>query len=164
MRVLFLALGLVVLGCNGSASNAATAAAPAQSATVARAISAEGNAPGIPILTGTMQRTASGLAYIDERPGEGAAPQAGQTVSVHYTGWLSTGKQFDTSRGGQPLSFAIGRGTVIKGWDEGLGTMKVGGKRRLIIPAALGYGRAGFPPVIPGDATLIFDVELVAVR
>ncbi len=110
-------------------------------------------------------RTASGLGYVELAEGKGATPTLGQTVSVHYTGWLESGKKFDSSVDrGQPLEFPIGRGNVIKGWDEGVGTMKVGGKRKLIIPAALGYGDRGAGGVIPPGATLIFEVELLAAR
>lgn len=126
----------------------------------------DGNAPGIPDLRGDMQSTGSGLRYIDEQVGDGASPQSRQNVSVHYTGWLTDGKKFDSSRDrGQPFSFAIGTGGVIRGWDEGVASMKIGGKRRLIIPPDLGYGERGTPGgPIPGNATLIFDVELLGVR
>jgi len=109
--------------------------------------------------------TASGLKYTDLVEGTGATPQRGQTVTVHYTGTLENGKQFDSSRDrGTPADFRIGVGAVIKGWDEGLMMMKVGGRRRLVIPAAIGYGPQGRPPDIPGNATLIFDVELLGVK
>jgi len=125
----------------------------------------DGNAPGIPELHGDIQTTASGLRYIDEAVGDGASPQTGQNVSVHYTGWLTNGSKFDSSRDrGQPIVFPLGRGQVIKGWDEGLASMKIGGKRRLIIPSDLAYGPQGRPPVIPPSATLIFDVELVGAQ
>jgi len=159
---LLLAL-LLLSGCGGDSGTPA-AVATVTGTTAAPAGQSDGNAPGVPRLDGTVQRTSTGLGYIDERAGDGAMPQAGQTVAVHYTGWLTNGRQFDTSRNAQPFAFPLGQGRVIKGWDEGLATMKVGGKRRLIVPPALGYGAQGFPPVIPGNATLIFDVELVGIR
>lgn len=113
--------------------------------------------------------TASGLKYKDEVPGSGPEPKPGQSVSVHYTGWLDDkgkpGKKFDSSRDrGQPFSFTIGAGQVIKGWDEGVATMKPGGRRTLTIPPELGYGARGAGGVIPPGATLIFDVELISAR
>jgi len=109
--------------------------------------------------------TASGLKYIDQAVGTGDVAVAGKTVSVHYTGWLENGKKFDSSVDrGQPFSFPLGAGRVIKGWDEGVQGMKVGGKRKLTIPSDLGYGSRGAGGVIPPNATLIFDVELLAVR
>lgn len=108
--------------------------------------------------------TGSGLKYVDLQVGEGATPQKGQTVTVHYTGTLEDGTQFDSSRDrGRPFQFRIGVGQVIKGWDEGVGTMKVGGRRQLIIPPDLGYGSRGAGGVIPPNATLIFDVELLGI-
>jgi peptidylprolyl isomerase len=113
--------------------------------------------------------TPSGLRIIDVKPGTGPVPQAGQTVTVNYTGWLfvdgKKGKKFDSSLDrGQPFSFTLGQGQVIKGWDEGLATMHVGGKRTLIIPPDLGYGARGAGGVIPPDATLIFDVDLLGAK
>jgi FKBP-type peptidyl-prolyl cis-trans isomerase FkpA len=115
-----------------------------------------------------MTTTASGLQYEDTIPGTGAEAKAGQRVQVHYTGWLynngAQGAKFDSSKDrGQPFQFALGAGQVIKGWDEGVQGMKVGGTRRLIIPAALGYGARGAGGVIPPNATLLFEVELLAV-
>lgn len=108
--------------------------------------------------------TPSGLQYVELEEGTGATPQTGQTVVVHYTGTLEDGTKFDSSRDrGQPFRFKIGVGQVIKGWDEGVGTMKVGGRRKLIIPAELGYGARGAGGVIPPNATLIFDVELLKI-
>jgi peptidylprolyl isomerase len=112
-----------------------------------------------------MITTESGLKYIDTVVGEGESPKPGQMVTVHYTGTLENGTKFDSSVDrGQPFTFPIGVGRVIKGWDEGVMTMKVGGKRRLIIPAQLGYGARGSGGVIPPNATLIFDVELLGVK
>ena len=109
--------------------------------------------------------TPSGLKYIDEVVGEGDSPSSGQGVVVHYTGTLEDGTKFDSSVDrNKPFSFTIGVGRVIQGWDEGVMTMKIGGKRRLIIPSDLGYGAQGAGGVIPPNATLIFDVELLEIR
>ena len=113
--------------------------------------------------------TSSGLQMVDTQAGTGASPKAGQTAVVHYTGYLNDngkkGKKFDSSVDrGSPFEFPIGQGRVIKGWDEGVASMKVGGKRTLIIPPALGYGAQGAGGVIPPNATLIFDVELLGVK
>ena len=109
--------------------------------------------------------TESGLKYIDLVEGTGAMPDRGRTVVVHYTGWLTDGKKFDSSVDrGTPFQFVIGQGRVIKGWDEGVSSMRVGGKRKLIIPPDLGYGQRGAGGVIPPDATLIFEVELLEVK
>jgi FKBP-type peptidyl-prolyl cis-trans isomerase len=115
--------------------------------------------------TAAMTRTPSGLRYQDVTKGEGKEAKAGQTVSVHYTGWLPNGEKFDSSRDrNQPFDFTLGAGQVIAGWDEGVAGMKVGGKRKLVIPPDLAYGTAGAPPDIPPGATLVFEVELLAVR
>lgn len=113
--------------------------------------------------------SATGLKYFDTKVGTGPSPQPGQTCVMHYTGWLyqngAKGKKFDSSLDrGQPFSFTINAGQVIPGWDEGVASMKVGGKRTLIIPPALGYGANGAGGVIPPNATLLFEVELLAVK
>jgi FKBP-type peptidyl-prolyl cis-trans isomerase len=110
-------------------------------------------------------KTPSGLEYIETQAGTGAQAAAGKTVSVHYTGKLTNGKVFDSSlTRGTPIEFKLGAGHVIKGWDEGIALMKVGGKATLTIPPQLGYGERGAGGVIPPNATLIFDVELVSVK
>ncbi|RMG36683.1 MAG: FKBP-type peptidyl-prolyl cis-trans isomerase [Gammaproteobacteria bacterium] len=107
----------------------------------------------------------SGLRYEDLVEGEGPAAEAGQQVSVHYTGWLQDGTKFDSSIDrNQPFQFPLGKGRVIRGWDEGVAGMKVGGKRRLTIPPQLGYGAQGAGGVIPPNATLIFEVELLDIQ
>ena len=117
----------------------------------------------------TMTTTASGLSYEDTRAGTGATPKHGQTCIMHYTGWLysdgTKGAKFDSSKDrGQPFSFPIGVGRVIKGWDEGVASMQVGGARTLVIPPDLGYGSRGAGGVIPPNATLLFEVELLELR
>jgi FKBP-type peptidyl-prolyl cis-trans isomerase len=112
-----------------------------------------------------LTKTASGLQYQDVTAGGGAEARDGQVAVVHYTGWLTDGTKFDSSRDrGEPFSFPIGAGQVIPGWDEGVAGMKVGGRRKLVIPANLGYGDMGAPPVIPPGATLVFDVELLDLK
>jgi len=109
--------------------------------------------------------TASGLVYEDMTEGEGAVAAAGQKVSVHYTGWLTDGTKFDSSKDrNDPFDFPLGAGRVIRGWDEGVQGMKVGGVRKLTIPAELGYGARGAGGVIPPNATLVFEVELLGIR
>jgi FKBP-type peptidyl-prolyl cis-trans isomerase len=116
-------------------------------------------------VTGDGVKTASGLVYWDIRVGNGEVAKEGSHVRVHYTGWLTTGKKFDSSvDAGKPFDFTIGNGEVIKGWEEGVAGMRVGGKRQLRIPPALGYGTEGNPAGIPPNATLIFDVQLLAVQ
>ena len=140
------ALLLVVfaLGCGGGNSNPTGA--------------------GPPPVSGDGVTTSSGLQYWDITVGTGETALPGKPVSVHYTGWLTSGQKFDSSLDrGQPFEFNLGAGQVIQGWDQGVAGMKVGGKRQLRIPPALGYGNRGAGGVIPPDATLIFDVELLSV-
>jgi peptidylprolyl isomerase len=117
----------------------------------------------------TMTTTPSGLAYEDSAVGAGDSPKSGQTCVMHYTGWLwengAKGKKFDSSVDrGRPFSFRLGVGQVIRGWDEGVASMKVGGKRTLLIPSELGYGTRGASGVIPPNATLVFEVELLELK
>ena len=116
-------------------------------------------------VTGAGVTTATGLQYWDIKVGTGAVAEKGKTVSMEYTGWLTDGKKFDSNVGsGKPFSLRLGAGQVIKGWDEGIVGMKVGGKRQLKIPPQLGYGAQGYPGAIPPNATLIFDVTLLGVQ
>jgi peptidylprolyl isomerase len=126
-------------------------------------------AAAISLYRSAMTETKSGLQFEDTVVGTGASPTAGQTCVMHYTGWLwvdgAKGSKFDSSVDrGQPFSFPLGQGRVIKGWDEGVATMKIGGKRTLLIPAHLGYGDRGAGGKIPPGATLLFEVELLGVR
>jgi FKBP-type peptidyl-prolyl cis-trans isomerase len=142
-----------------------------RSAVFTLAVISGGAAIATPALAqaGKPVTTASGLQIIDTKVGTGASPRTGQTCVMHYTGWLydngAKGKKFDSSVDrGEPFEFKIGTRQVIAGWDEGVASMKVGGKRTLIIPAALGYGAQGAGNVIPPNATLMFDVELLGVK
>jgi FKBP-type peptidyl-prolyl cis-trans isomerase len=116
-------------------------------------------------VTGEGVKTASGLRYWDIKVGTGQVAKDGDHIKVHYTGWLTSGKKFDSSVDAhQPFALTLGKGEVIKGWDEGIAGMKVGGKRQLRIPPDLAYGEKGYPGVIPANATLIFDVQLLAIN
>jgi FKBP-type peptidyl-prolyl cis-trans isomerase len=132
---------------------------------MATATPASAGSTTMPAVTGSPVTTPSGLQYWDVALGIGATAVAGKSVTVDYTGWLESGKKFDSSLDRHsPITVRLGVGQVIKGWDEGVAGMKVGGKRRLRIPPNLAYGVNGHPPVIPRNATLVFDVELLAVK
>jgi len=168
VSILVIALLMLGLGCKGGEEQAEptteqpAAEQPAAEQPAAEPVTATGE---IPALEGDTITTESGMRYIDITVGEGASPTQGQTCMMHYTGWLTDGTKFDSSRDrGQPFGFPIGAGRVIRGWDEGVASMNVGGRRLLIIPSELGYGPNGRPPVIPPNATLIFDVELLEVQ
>jgi FKBP-type peptidyl-prolyl cis-trans isomerase FkpA len=145
IHVGLLMMGLAILvasGCSGGTQGEKEEAAPSKRVT-----------------------TESGLEYEDLVIGTGPSPTPGQTAVVHYTGWLTDGKKFDSSHDrNKPFEFPVGRGRVIKGWDEGVATMKVGGKRKLWIPPELGYGARGFGKVIPPNSDLIFEVELLEIK
>jgi FKBP-type peptidyl-prolyl cis-trans isomerase len=154
MKTVILAITLLAL-----TSLAIAQTAPAQKAAAKPATA------GPTKITGEPTKTASGLEYWDIKVGTGAVAQSGQHVKVDYTGWLTNGKKFDSSVGtGRPFDFTLGASQVIKGWDEGVAGMKVGGKRQLRIPPDLAYGEKGYPGVIPANSTLIFDVQLVDVK
>ena len=162
VRAAGVAAGLLLLAACGY-PDPGTAAGPA--AGVAGAVpSAAAGADDFNAGAGiTPVKYPDGLQFIDVKAGTGAQVQKNDQVSVHYTGWLSNGQKFDSSRDrGQPFDVTIGQGQVIKGWDEGVPGMKVGGVRKLIIPPDLGYGPQGQPPTIPANATLVFLVEVVA--
>jgi FKBP-type peptidyl-prolyl cis-trans isomerase len=121
------------------------------------------HATGPTKVTGEGVKSVSGLQYWDIKPGTGQEAKKGDHVKVHYTGWLTSGKKFDSSVGAKPFEFRIGNGDVIKGWEEGVSGMKVGGKRQLKIPPDLAYGKDGYPGAIPPNATLVFDIQLVGI-
>jgi FKBP-type peptidyl-prolyl cis-trans isomerase len=132
-----------------------------KSAAPALVTHSDANPPGVPRLTGEIQID-RGLPYIDEVVGTGKSPEKGKSIKVHYTGWLTDGSKFDSSHDrDDPITIKFDSGMVIKGWDIGLASMRVGGKRRLVIPADMGYGENGMGEAIPPESSLVFDVELV---
>jgi FKBP-type peptidyl-prolyl cis-trans isomerase len=163
-KILILTISLLALGGVSIAQTGATKT-PATAKKKALAAPAKKAASGPTKVTGEPVKTPSGLEYWDIKVGTGAAAAIGKQVKVDYTGWLTNGKKFDSSVGsGQPYELMLGAGQVIKGWDEGIVGMKVGGRRQLRIPPDLAYGAAGHPPQIPANSTLIFDVRLVDVK
>ncbi len=165
--ILTLTLSLATIGCGDSGAgggDTASADAPPEPAPVVTEVVAM-YAPELGVDLDAMTKTDSGLHYAVLAEGEGDEAVNGKDVVVHYTGWLPSGTKFDSSRDrGEPFMFPLGAGSVIAGWEEGVAGMRVGGQRKLVIPPALGYGAAGAGGVIPPNATLVFDVELLEVR
>ncbi|MBK8232566.1 MAG: FKBP-type peptidyl-prolyl cis-trans isomerase [Candidatus Eisenbacteria bacterium] len=167
-------LALALSGCNqkqsvdhppAKAPEAKQTAAPSTPAAGANSQTQTPATPPAQANGGKMVTNPSGLQYEDLVVGTGPSPARGESVQVHYTGWLTDGSKFDSSKDrGTPFVFPLGMGRVIKGWDEGVASMKVGGKRKLIIPANLGYGAQGAGGVIPPNATLVFEVELLGIQ
>lgn len=153
-------LALATAGCNEAARQSGTTSSP--STTTSAGATSE---PAPATTGGNVHKLASGLQYEDLAVGSGKMAEPGMNVSVHYTGWLTDGTKFDSSVDrGTPFVFQLGAGQVIRGWDEGVKGMRIGGKRKLTIPSDLGYGAAGAGGVIPPNATLVFDVELLDVK
>ena len=153
--LLLAAVAVLLLGCGDRGGAGADSAGEPLDVTYA---------PNLDVDLNRMTQTASGLYYEDLEQGGGQEAASGDQVVVHYSGWLPNGEQFDSSRGGDPFLFDLGAGNVIQGWDEGVAGMRVGGRRRLVIPPDLGYGERGAGGVIPPNATLVFEVELLEVR
>jgi len=162
MKTLVLTLAAAGMATSSAAQ---TASAPKKPVAMQKTAARKPAVSGPTKVTGPSVKTASGLEYWDIKVGAGPVAQSGQHVKVHYTGWLTNGKKFDSSVGtGHPFEFMLGAGQVIKGWDEGVAGMKVGGKRQLRIPPDLAYGPAGYAQLIPPNSTLVFDVQLIEVK
>jgi len=165
LSIFAILLLILVAGCGKTDKTPENKAEESAQQTTEAAPAEQPMSAGITQAPGDTVTTPSGLKYVDITVGVGPEPTTGQICEMDYTGWLTDGKKFDSSRDrGQTFQFPIGTGRVIKGWDEGVATMKVGGRRMLIIPYELAYGEQGRPPVIPPKSTLIFDVELKGVK
>lgn len=169
-KALLLVAGLELAGCGGG-GDASETPDPADASPGTEAAAPQGAArqpefaPELGIDLSQMRQTPSGLYMKEIDPGTGLAARSGNILFVHYTGWLPTGEEFDTSRDdGEPFSFQLGRGQVIRGWEEGVTGLPIGGQRLLVVPPALAYGSRGIPGVIPPNAWLVFEVELVDIK
>jgi peptidylprolyl isomerase len=159
------ALAVLLAACTTPTNDPVTETAEAVTTTTQETTTMATSTGDTFAMPASLQTTPSGLQYSIDRPGTGAQPTPGQIVSVHYTGWLTDGTKFDSSRDrGTPFEFPLGQGRVIRGWDEGVAAMKIGEKRTLVIPPDLGYGARGAGGVIPPNATLVFAVELLGAR
>jgi peptidylprolyl isomerase len=157
-------MALALGACAGDQQSGAQPAEQPATTHPVDVVTVETYADSLNVDLAAMQRTSTGLYILDIKEGEGEPVQDGQAVAMEYTGWLPSGYRFDTSRGKKPYEFTVGRGEVIKGWDEGVLGMRVGGQRRIIVPPRLGYADEGNAGVIPPSAVLVFDLELVSVR
>jgi FKBP-type peptidyl-prolyl cis-trans isomerase FkpA len=160
---LALASVLALVACGSGDAPRDDAAGAARGAGPGHSPAEQTYAPQLGVDLAQMEQTPTGLYVQDVQPGTGDEAAPGDLVRVHYTGWLPDGREFDSSRGGQPFEFSLGRGEVIPGWDEGVAGMREGGQRRLVIPSEQAYGERGAGGVIPPNATLVFDVELLEV-
>jgi peptidylprolyl isomerase len=159
--LMVLAAGLLLLGCGKKEAEVAQTPAPEKPKAAEQTPTQQ--PPTIPKVAGDTVTTPSGLKYIDIKVGTGEVPQADHIITADYSGWLTNGTLFDSSRlRGQPLVYPLAR--LVKGWQEGIGSMKVGGHRLLIVPPDLGYGASGMGGVIPPNATLVFDIELLGTQ
>lgn len=155
---------LAVSGCAGPETEAEAEAVASDDASTSELVMDTEFADDLDVDLASMTRTESGLYYEDLEPGSGLAAREGHVLDTHYTGWLTTGETFGTSRDGNPYSFQLGRHQVPRGFEEGVTGMRIGGVRRLVVPPALGYGARGQPPTIPPSATLVYEIEVLDIK